>query len=145
MINEWEFEPNIMKFKHNGFNCLIKRQKAGHLTAYVLVNKDHFLYEQEYDTLHFILKDHNLKTPVELSFSDYMENDWAFGFGYSRLEDYVPNMDGEDIHLPEWMKEMTDFFHSMGLPEIKKEYRNLTTAIEDIKELADLIKKISIN
>ena len=141
IIDEWKFEPNTMSFEKYGLKCKIIRRKQGHLTGYVLINKNYLHYGKDYDELFFFLKDKGIRLNCELSYSDFMDNEWAFGFGYSSINDYVPYMDGDNTNedMPQWFNEFNNFLEKEL--NITKEYRNIEQAINDVKELAQVLSQ----
>lgn len=139
MIDEWNFEPNTLNFKYNNLECKIIRRKEGHLTAYVLIDNNHPLFGKDYDELFFLLKEKGIKNSFELSYSDFMNNSWAFGFGYASVYDFIPELDNENSEsiMYEWFNEFNNFLDKEL--NINKEYKNIEKAIEDVKELADCL------
>lgn len=144
VIDEWKFEPNTMFFQDSGLKCKIIRRKQGHLTGYVLINKNYLHYGKNYDDLFFFLKDNGIRVNAELSYSDFMDDEWAFGFAYASINDYIPEIDGQESNedMPQWFNE----FNSILEKElnISKEYKNIEQVIKDVKELAHLLSQYKI-
>lgn len=145
MSNKWDFEPNQLFFKYNNLQCKILRRPQGHFVCYVIIEKNNIFYEIDYDNLYLSLRENKEDIKVDLSFSDYMDSGWAFGFGYTGIQDFIPGEDSLDgIDKEDAVsKSMRIFLEDQGLefPVIIKEYRNIERAVEDVKSLADILIK----
>jgi hypothetical protein len=99
MINEWENEPDYLRFTEDttGWECIIKRTKAlGILCGYVIIPKESILYNKHYNDELF----NNIKVHGGLTFSDYEENvddrdgtiflEYLIGFDCAHLDDLAP-------------------------------------------------------
>lgn len=93
-MKEWESEPNELKFEHNGFKCLIRRQpELGTLCGYVALPPKHPYYGMDFDKI-------NVDVHGGLTFS-YKGDDtegwskgyWWIGFDCSHAMDFVPYME----------------------------------------------------
>ena len=91
MNNEWENEPDYLRFKEDttGWECIIKRNKAlGILCGYVVIPKDSILYNKHYNDELF----NNIKVHGGLTYSEYEETDdeYLIGFDCAHLDDFAP-------------------------------------------------------
>lgn len=91
MNNEWENEPDYLRFKEDttGWECIIKRTKAlGILCGYVVIPKDSALYNKHYNDELF----NNIKVHGGLTYSEYEETDdeYLIGFDCAHLDDLAP-------------------------------------------------------
>lgn len=141
MLEEWKFEPDSLIFNHNGFDCKIKRLKQGHLCSYIYLNKSNSLYGKDEDSAYFSIKEKDNNFRTEITYSAFEGECWVLGFDYGHLRDLVPEIDLDpniDEKIPSWMRE----FEENILSEINvvKEYKNIETAVEELKELTKLVK-----
>ena len=91
MINEWEDEPDYLRFTEDttGWECIIKRTKGlGILCGYVVIPKESILYNKHYDDELF----NNIMVHGGLTYSEYEETDdeYLIGFDCGHLDDLAP-------------------------------------------------------
>ena len=91
MINEWENEPDYLRFTEDttGWECVIKRTKAlGILCGYVVIPKDSALYNKHYCDELF----DNIKVHGGLTYSEYEErgDEYLIGFDCAHCDDLAP-------------------------------------------------------
>lgn len=89
MINEWENEPNYLRFTEDatGLECIIKRTKAlGILCGYVVIPKDSILYNKHYNDELF----NNIEVHGGLTYSDNRDDEYLIGFDCSHMDDLAP-------------------------------------------------------
>ena len=89
MINEWENEPNYLRFTEDttGWECIIKRHRElGILCGYVVIPKDSVLYNKHYNDELF----NNIKVHGGLTYSEHNKDEYLIGFDCAHLDDLAP-------------------------------------------------------
>jgi hypothetical protein len=135
----WISEPDNFEFYYEGFKCRIKRMIAnensgrffgGHLCGYVMIPKDHPLFNKDYSDIDDI-DVHGGLTYGELE----NEDEYWIGFDCAHSNDIVPSMMEFrkifEVEFQEKYKRTPTIF--------KGEYRTWDWVMEQTKSLADQV------
>lgn len=134
-MQEWEFEPNQLKFTYEGFRCEIIRHDYGFYNAYVFIPENNILYG-----LDELVLNQMIRPKTELSYSEQLESFWKIGVSFSSIKDYVPN--SPEFDSPEFMIAME---RMLGFKPVGPEsYRNLEYVVAELKKIVDSINLISL-
>jgi hypothetical protein len=145
---EWVEEPDLVKFSHNGYECMVYRviQReplcqieayfGGHFCGYVRIPVDHPYYLKEYE-------DMGISCHFGISFGEVCEPHWI-GFDCGHSGDLIPSM--------EKMKKERGYQDMFPIPEQFKDrpllshtYRNMDYCIEQCKSIVDQLAEINQN
>jgi len=109
-MNKWDLEPDEINFDYSGYACLIKKiPRLLNLCGYVLIPKEHFLYDKSMDELNEILDVHG-----GITFNNYLTKyEYFIGFDCGHAGDIIPEihryMPELLIDRPNWSYKDSDY------------------------------------
>lgn len=117
-LGEWDNEPDLVEWVHEGLNCVIRRNGLGALCGYVGVGKDHKFFKDDYN------EHGDLPAHYGLTFSNHFDDEslWFFGMDASHSGDLSPVM----------MRYGAEF----------GSYKNISFMINEVEQLAKALAEI---
>lgn len=155
----WSQEPHRIEFKHEGFDCLLKRASMTLVwCGYVAVKPDHPYYKKGYDEIE------GLDAPGGLTYAascntvichkseETDDKVWWLGFDCSHCDDFVPGtefkkvmglhmLEQDESEIKEIFKELMKMEKSFGIRD--KHYWTVSEVTEVTKELANQLRKVA--
>lgn len=94
VLEEWETEPDILKFQHKGMKCLVLRMpEMGHLCGYIRIKElPEEFDEYDYHVHGNITFSQNIVDCSDTIKSYFEDEEYVVGFDASHAEDLVPSV-----------------------------------------------------
>lgn len=154
---EWVQEPDLITFKHAGFDCEIVRvvvykepvlqfakefqMFGGYLCGYIFIPLDHPWKEKKYDEI-------EANVHGGITYFERKYETWKVGFDCAHSHDILPSMISIMNEIKEEVIKLVEFiniYHKLKeSPVFKQEYRNIDYVIKECKSLADQAKEAYI-
>jgi hypothetical protein len=127
---EWIEEDDLVRFEHEGINCLVQRNQMGALCGYCEIPKGHKYFAGDYDDIPY-------EAHGGLTYSEYGPLGFWIGFDCAHSYDVVPACENMLIEIQNKMRQRLRLESSRIF---ERSYKNIEFVKQQCMKLAEQIK-----